>query len=72
MLFDFSKTSGRICKNALPIKEPAEKPIRQNRIPSNNFSFMAKVNTPIREIRLTRSVLVKIKTRTIQDGFLKD
>jgi hypothetical protein len=60
-----SRHSGRICRKALPMSAPAEKPIRQKRIFGIKLAFIKSVIIPTREITLTRKVLARIQIKTM-------
>ena len=68
MLFVFWSASGRICRKALPMSAPAEKPIRQKSILCKRLSFMERVKIPTKDMRLTKNVLAKIQNKTIYRG----
>ncbi len=65
MLFDVWIASGRMCKKALPMRAPAEKPIREKRILCSKLSLSVRVKIPTKDIRLTKDVLAKIQNKTI-------
>ena len=69
MEFSFIPTlltaSGIKCKNAPPIKAPAEKATRSKRILSNIFSFKNKVRAPIKAIKLIENVAMSIQMKVI-------
>src|SRR3989338_5650012 len=62
---DFSIASGIKCRKAPPIKAPAEKAIKRKRIVFKNLSLIARVTTPIKEIMLTKKVLMRINKSCI-------
>jgi hypothetical protein len=50
-LFEISIASGSKCKNAPPIKAPADNPTSANNIFFNRFSDSTSVMTPINDIK---------------------
>ncbi len=58
-----SDDSGIKCRNAEPIKAPAAKAIIEVMLPFKDDFFKASVNTPINEIKDTRTVAVNINTK---------
>jgi len=69
MEFSFIPTlltaSGIKCKNAPPIKAPAEKATRSRRILFNIFSFKNRVRAPTKAIKLIENVAMSIQMKVV-------
>ena len=57
--------SGIKCKNAPPIKAPAENATKSRRILSNIFSFKNRVKAPTKAIRLIEKVAMSIQMKVV-------
>ena len=61
--FGLDKDSGNKCKNAEPIKAPADKATRKSRIFSKTLGLIARLITPAKEIKLTINVERRIRIK---------
>jgi len=64
---DPSRASGIRCRNAPPIKPPAEKPIKTNNNLSRRPSLRSRLKIPTKEIKLTIILAPSAHKKFIKD-----